>query len=478
MQTAAACAALLVSTGVACAEDWAPAASSADAAYFLDLSTLTRKGDVAQSWMREDLTRPQRAASGRSFSRTLSERFDDCVGRRFAFGDAVRRNDKGEVIETAHHPGGWSEIAPGSVAEAVWRIACAGTTPPKEDALLKDLTAAAWTQLGPSADNKYVLYAALDRVLKLDADHALVVTRTDFQTPQWVDGLPIRYLLAATLVDCANRKTAAAATDLYLSPTLRVRATRATDFANLPLESPAPGSFAFRYLDKFCASAVAASKDAADEGEVSSGTVWLVAKGYLVTADHVVAGAKALTVYDSAGQPVGRAAIVSEDAANDLAILKPVDWRAVRRQALQLAPHTASLGRKVFTLGFPEPDTLGQHIKMTAGDVSATSGPHDDAHVLQVSIPIQPGNSGGPVLAFDGTVVGVVDTKLMEFNGAGDDEPKPELINYAIKAAYLRPMLEDLPDLGGYVVLEAKGGGQDQLVAQARRSVFMVMAQH
>ena len=189
----------------------------------------------------------------------------------------------------------------------------------------------------------------------------------------------------------------------------------------------------------------------------------------------MVTGASELVVYDSNGEPVGHAEVVSEDSANDLAVLKPVDWKARRRTALPLAPHGAALGKRVFTLGYPEPDTLGQHIKMTSGEVSGTSGPHDDAHDLQISAPIQPGNSGGPVLTWDGAVVGIVDSKLNSFDG--DDQSKPELINYAVKAAYLRPMLEDLPDLGGYQLL-APRAGQDETVALARRSVFMVVATH
>jgi S1-C subfamily serine protease len=467
-------AALLASATFAAAEDWIPSASSSSASYFMDLSTFARKGDVVQSWMREDLVHPSRASSGASFNRTLTQRYDDCVVRKFAFGEAVRRNDKGETVETVRQPGGWREIAPGSVAESVWRVACAASEPPKEKPLLEDISAPAWTDLGPSSDKKYVMYAALDGVVRLDADHVLMLTRSDFMKAEWIEGLPIRHMIAASVIDCAARKTATAGADLFMSPSVRVRAVRAASQTDLKFQAPAPGSFAFINLDRICSSA-AASADDKDAGDIATGTAWMVAKGYLVTADHVVAGAKTLTLFSN-GEAVGKAVVVSEDAANDLAILKPAGWAPGRRAALPLAAHGVALGRRVFTLGYPEPETLGQKIKMTAGDVSGTTGPRDDAHDLQISIPIQPGNSGGPVLTWEGTVVGIVDSKLTEF-AAGEADPKPELVNYAVKAAYLRPMLDELPDLGGYVILEAKGG-PDQIVAQARKSVFMVVAEH
>ena len=121
---------------------------------------------------------------------------------------------------------------------------------------------------------------------------------------------------------------------------------------------------------------------------------------------------------------------------------------------------------------YPEPGVLGQQIKMTAGQVSGTSGPRDDGRFLQISVPIQPGNSGGPVISSDGVVVGVVKSKLLRFDDA--DSPAPENVNYAVKTSYLRPMLEDLPDLGNYEAMKASPS-QEQMVSDARGAVFMLV---
>ena len=105
--------------------------------------------------------------------------------------------------------------------------------------------------------------------------------------------------------------------------------------------------------------------------------------------------------------------------------------------------------------------------------MSSTSGIRDDARYLQISVPVQPGNSGGPLLGFDGAAVGVVASKLPTLGGRAD-APAPENVNYAVKVAYLRPLLEDLPDLGDYDTLKA-GATADDLIAQAQEAVFMIV---
>src|SRR3569623_988169 len=108
---------------------------------------------------------------------------------------------------------------------------------------------------------------------------------------------------------------------------------------------------------------------------------------------------------------------------------------------------------------------MAQAVKMTSGQIISISGMQDDTRMLQISVPVQGGNSGGPVLGWDGSVVGVVDSKLQKLDEAG--EVVPQNVNYAAKASYLRPMLDDLPDLGDYEPVKA-GASQEQTVAAVR----------
>ncbi len=78
----------------------------------------------------------------------------------------------------------------------------------------------------------------------------------------------------------------------------------------------------------------------------------------------------------------------------------------------------------------------------TVGNVSAVAGLGDDTRYLQISAPIQPGNSGGPVLDENGNVVGVVVSKLNVLKLASAIDDVPQNVNFAIKASVLNNFLE------------------------------------
>jgi S1-C subfamily serine protease len=91
-------------------------------------------------------------------------------------------------------------------------------------------------------------------------------------------------------------------------------------------------------------------------------------------------------------------------------------------------------GTSIFTLGYPLIDKMGEEIKLTTGVVSSTSGYDGDNTTYQVSTPIQPGNSGGPLFNDKGEIVGIINAKL---KGA-------ENASYAIKISYLSILLSEL----------------------------------
>ena len=210
-------------------------------------------------------------------------------------------------------------------------------------------------------------------------------------------------------------------------------------------------------------------------GQASSGTAWIGPKGYLITANHVVENATRLELMLD-GKLIGRAEIVVLDQANDIAILKPV-FEDGAHTAIPLAGHPAQMGERVFTLGYPAPDLLGVALKMTSGEVSALSGDDfqsqrtDDARFLQVSIPIQSGNSGGPVIDAEGGAVGIVTSKM---NMAGETEVAQN-VNYALKIAYVRNLLSELPALGPSRSAKASASISG-LVAELKGSVFLIIA--
>ena len=143
-------------------------------------------------------------------------------------------------------------------------------------------------------------------------------------------------------------------------------------------------------------------KEARKQNGYSLGTGFFVSgQGYVVSAYHVIQDAHEVEVVLRSGDTL-HAAVKGIDRANDIALLK------VARSAKPLAvvsSRNVAVGDEVFTLGYPLIDIEGQEQKTTFGHVNALSGIQDDVRFMQMDAPIQPGNSGGPLLDSRGQVV-------------------------------------------------------------------------
>lgn len=185
------------------------------------------------------------------------------------------------------------------------------------------------------------------------------------------------------------------------------------------------------------------AQDPASTPAVSSGTCFAVAPdGLVATAAHVVENADeiAIRVASGAEHP---ASVVSVSTPMDLAVLR-ID--VPTPSYLFLADSGAmAIGAPVFTVGHPAPEILGSEPKYSEGSVSALSGPRGDAMFMQVTVPIQPGNSGGPLLNEGGAVVGVMVASLRASSFLGATGALPQNVNYAIKGELLRTLLPTLP---------------------------------
>ncbi|MBN1635439.1 MAG: trypsin-like peptidase domain-containing protein [Deltaproteobacteria bacterium] len=142
----------------------------------------------------------------------------------------------------------------------------------------------------------------------------------------------------------------------------------------------------------------------------SLGTAWPIASCYVVTCNHVVSDTDKATLVTVSGREIP-ASIILRDEANDIALLK-VAGTGKLPPALPLSESHARLGAEVFTIGFPRIDVMGKTPKLSVGVISAVNGLYDDPGSYQTTVPIQPGNSGGPVLNMNGEVVGVVSSML------------------------------------------------------------------
>jgi S1-C subfamily serine protease len=170
-----------------------------------------------------------------------------------------------------------------------------------------------------------------------------------------------------------------------------------------------------------------------------SGTGFFInSKGYLVSNDHVVKDCKRIDVVNPAVRSSAR--VLFTDAKNDIAVLK-VDGYQTQYGAFR-SGKAARAGDDITTVGFPLLDVLGSDIKVTKGNISSMTGLNNDSSMLQFSAPIQPGNSGGPLLDNGGNVVGVVSSKLSDIATLNATGSLPQNVNFAIKNQVVQLFLE------------------------------------
>jgi S1-C subfamily serine protease len=168
--------------------------------------------------------------------------------------------------------------------------------------------------------------------------------------------------------------------------------------------------------------------------------------GEFLTNYHVVKSCTTAPRLRIAGEWQDGRAIVS-DERNDLAVVRVQSANAVPalrfRDGSSIRP-----ADPVVVVGFPYAGLLTQSAQVTTGAISALAGVHDDSRYLQLTAPVQPGSSGGPLLDSSGNVVGIVSSKLdttaaAEWTGtSGWIITLPENINFATKSANAREFLD------------------------------------
>ena len=181
-----------------------------------------------------------------------------------------------------------------------------------------------------------------------------------------------------------------------------------------------------------------ATQPAAERRGLSTGTAFFVSwDGHLVTNYHVIRGASKVDVKLDDGDLI-EAEVVAEWRREDLALLK-VD--AIRKPLPLRRESNLLKGQDVFTLGYPLISLQGQEQKATFGQVNALSGLRGDERFAQIDVPIQPGNSGGPLLNEQGEVVGIVTSMLHPLATLAVAGVIPQSVNYAIKSDLAHEMM-------------------------------------
>jgi S1-C subfamily serine protease/antitoxin component YwqK of YwqJK toxin-antitoxin module len=165
--------------------------------------------------------------------------------------------------------------------------------------------------------------------------------------------------------------------------------------------------------------------------------------GYIATNYHVVEDAEEIQVeyLQQGNKRIHPAVVVVSDKQNDLSIIKIKDPSFRRLAIIPYAFSTSikDVGSSVFTLGYPMTQIMGEEIKFTDGKINSKTGIGGDITHYQISVPIQPGNSGGPLFDEQGYLVGITSS------GLDRDRFTAQNVNYAVKSSYLKNLIDVLP---------------------------------
>lgn len=174
--------------------------------------------------------------------------------------------------------------------------------------------------------------------------------------------------------------------------------------------------------------------------KIGSGTGFGVSSdGMIVTNYHVINGARSIKLrgINSDFKKTYKAKVLVSDKNNDLALIQIDENGFVALDSIPFTIKTtlSGVGENIFVLGYPLRASMGDEIKLTNGIVSSKTGFQGDITSYQISAPVQPGNSGGPVFDNQGNLIGIINAK---HTGA-------ENASYAIKSGYLTGLIQLLP---------------------------------
>ncbi|QHS56718.1 trypsin-like peptidase domain-containing protein [Mucilaginibacter sp. 14171R-50] len=192
----------------------------------------------------------------------------------------------------------------------------------------------------------------------------------------------------------------------------------------------------------------------------------LTGNGYIVTNYHVINGGDSVYVQNAAGESY-HTKVVYTDPAYDVAILQINDtlFKNIGPVPYTFKKSKSDLGEVVYTLGYP-----GDDIKFGPGALTASTGFRGDTTEYEVFIPVNPGNSGGPLLDDKGNIIGVINGKQTQTTGAA----------FAVKSNYLLKAIQNIPadSLSKSLTLNTKntlaGLSRTQQIKKLRNYVFMV----
>lgn len=188
-----------------------------------------------------------------------------------------------------------------------------------------------------------------------------------------------------------------------------------------------------------------------NEAKSTSSGFLISEKGLVITNYHAVENSNTIEVLFPNFKKNYFATIKIKDAKNDIVILELKDFSYSPNfnepiPFLLSDANKTKIGEEVFTLGFPLGDILGSNSRLSTGRINSQYGLQDDPRLFQISNPLQPGNSGGPLFNEKGELIGVVVSSLNAKYFYENTGVIPQNVNFAIKSTYLQNLISMIPE--------------------------------
>jgi S1-C subfamily serine protease len=251
------------------------------------------------------------------------------------------------------------------------------------------------------------------------------------------------------IADCKTGKALAAVTVYYGEDRKMVHTENQAQVKRSELVTPEPGSDIAEGLEISCQrvaeglakkpEAKPPAKPVARAPSTSGSGIVIGEDGRVLTNNHVVQQCNSYQVIDAANNVLS-AKLLATDAVNDLALLG-VEKRYATIASVR-ADASPKLGESIVVVGYPLASLLGTSPTVGFGHVSSTTGIRNNKGQMQISVPVQRGNSGGPVFDQSGNVIGVVTSKLDAFKIHERTGDLPQNVNFAVRGDVMRGFLE------------------------------------
>jgi S1-C subfamily serine protease len=292
--------------------------------------------------------------------------------------------------------------------------------------------ASQWVEVGTSGVSTDKVMVDADSIQKID-EFKVADIMTVYAAPRTnVHNFTLDRHVQKTAFNCAKRSFIGIQTFGYLDGKQVASSPEAADW-RIKLIPMNGDPMSKRIYTLVCAANATPGTPAQSKPTGSTGSGIIVDDtGDVLTNNHVVKNCKSITV-KAIGSDALTATVNAVDPKNDLAILRTAYGESIGTPArFRSQSKPARLGEEIGVIGYPLTGFLSAEPKATFGQISSVAGYNNDYTLLQISAPVQPGNSGGPVLDASGLVIGVVvsQASLALASIVGN---VPQNVNFAIR---------------------------------------------